>query len=106
MDISHLLQDTVDVAARTGVDGSGNPSYGSVTTLDARIEQDRELTDEIGQERDGKVKFMTDGDITDSDVVWLPNENSGTASDGHRIDTIERADPLSGGPEVKLVTLL
>jgi len=105
MDISHLLPDTVDVAPRTGTDDNGDPSYGSVTTIDARIEQERELTEEVGDERDSKEVFITNGTIADDYVVWLPSQNSGTPSDGQRVDTIERADPLSGGNEVKRVVL-
>jgi len=106
MDISHLLTDTVTRAPKTGVSGTGDPKYGATSDIDARIEQQKQLesTDE-GQTRDVKTVFLTDETINSDDVVWLPGENTADPSAGHRVEQIERADPLVGGPELKRVTV-
>lgn len=74
MNVSHLLQHTLYVARRTGVDGTGTPTYGSPFALPARVEWGEGVQRQgaLGSEKSVTARIVTEGVINPGDRLWLP----------------------------------
>jgi len=75
------------VARRTAVDAAGDPAFGSVTAIWARVEDDQSNTyasKDSGQgiELQTRKRVMTEEQILVTDRVWLPGTSTTDAGAG------------------------
>lgn len=82
--LAALLTDTVYLASKTALSGSGQPSWGSPTSVSARVEAHTRLIDRP----DGTQLTVTHTIYLNTsrtpvlgDRIWLPGTNSAVASD-------------------------
>ena len=81
MSLAHLLTDTVTVAARSGVSGAGDPTYGSQTTVTARVEHGSKLVKASdGREIQAEHTVLTTTAVGLQDRLWLPGDDTGDAT--------------------------
>ncbi|KPJ59101.1 MAG: hypothetical protein AMJ46_12610 [Latescibacteria bacterium DG_63] len=78
---THLLTDTVTIAAVSGVSTQGDPSFGDQSTLAARVEYDSRIVPIGG----GKHREVTHVVVSSTEIplgarVWLPGDD--TEDDG------------------------
>lgn len=67
---------TINVAASTGVSGAGDPTYGAATPLDVRLEKKRRIVvDASGDEVTSGTTIYTDTAIDMHDRIWFPGDS-------------------------------
>lgn len=75
--LAALLADTLTVAPRTGQDGYGVPTYGTVVSMKARVVyRNRLVRDSEGREAASRITAWVDAGttvITSTDEVTLPD---------------------------------
>lgn len=95
---THLLTKTVTVAKQTAVSTSGDPTFGTQTTLKARHEKTTKVvlsTD--GAERRADDVIITESVIDETDRVWLPGDDTGDNNAARRPLMVRNADIPSDG---------
>jgi hypothetical protein len=101
MDISHLLNQTVGLAARTSVSSSGEPSFGSVQTLSARVES-KPRTSRGGSGGDAaasttEIWLATQPKV--GDRIWLPGKDTTKAAQALEVLSVDGIPDLDGVTE-------
>lgn len=94
---AHLLTDTVTVAAEAGISGYGDPTYGSQTTVAARVEYDSKLL----TAPDGSVLEVTHRIASIVEIplrarVWLPGDNTGDNNAAKRVVSVGKGSTPDG----------
>jgi hypothetical protein len=81
MNLAHLLTQTITVAARTGVDANGDPTYGAATPLPGYVERAEGVANEgpKGTTNTDMWKVATTTRIEPESRVWLPGESTADA---------------------------
>jgi hypothetical protein len=83
MDVTHLLQQTITIAPRTGMGADGTPTYGAQATRACRVEYAQGVVREgqDGTEIRTRATIITLAAIGPEDRVWLPGaDTSSTAA--------------------------
>jgi hypothetical protein len=95
----HLLTDTITVSAFTGVNASGDPTFGAQSTKLARVEAGySRIIDINGNERQSTHTVVTESAIGIEDRVWLPGDDTADTQEGKRpVAIIKASIPGSGG---------
>jgi hypothetical protein len=84
MNITSWLKDTITVKSVSSRSNSGDPVFGSASSIKCRIENKHTLVrDATGREKLSDQWIVTDTQIDLSDVIWLPSESVASDS-GHR----------------------
>lgn len=91
----HLLTDTVTIASLTGRSDYGDPAYGALLAIKARVENETKMViDQDGNERQANHKIVTESEVKISDRVWLPGDNIALVNDARRpVTTRDAATP-------------
>jgi hypothetical protein len=97
MNVDAWLIHTVTVAAATGRSGSGDPTYGSQSTVPARVEKNVRLR--IGEQNDmaDVHVIVTKTQINISSRVWLPGDDTSATAAARRPLAIKNAPTKDGG---------
>lgn len=79
---SHLLTDTVTLASKTGRGSSGDPTYGSQSTIKARVEPVTRLVMGVdGNEKMASTRLISESAVQITDRVWLPGDDTAVANE-------------------------
>lgn len=104
MKINHLLRDTVTYAPRTGTDKHGDPKFGSQTEISARVELGTRVRNSEGDIIGREDKLITDADVSDDDMFWLPDADTSNNREARRAKDLRKGDALStGDPLVEVI---
>lgn len=77
MDVSRLLTQTVTVKSRTGIAGTGKPTYGSGRSVSCRVEHAKGLGPaSAGTQDTQRFTLVTTEQLLPTDLVWLPGANT------------------------------
>lgn len=96
MDISDSLTETISVKHKTAVSKEGDPTYGSVVTMKARIERFRATDVGEGTTRQDETRIFTLQAILNSDLIFLPEDSTATNDNGRRPQRTEAMKDLDG----------
>jgi len=81
----HLLTDTITVAEVTGRSGSGDPTFGTQSTLPARVENKlSKVLDNEGKEVLSSTRIYTETELTMNHRIWLPGTDTTDGNDSVR----------------------
>jgi hypothetical protein len=74
--VAHLLTDTITIAHQTGISSSGDPTFGTQSTIQARVEEIDRVTLGANQNESAAThKIATEDELLLSDRIWLPWDN-------------------------------
>lgn len=92
---SHILVDTVTIAQITGRSLSGDPTFGTQSTIPARVERlFSTVIDDEGNEVLSQHKVASESEIRLTDSVWLPGDDTTSNNDARRpIATTKASTP-------------
>lgn len=97
LNISHLLIHTIYVKAPSGVSNSGMPTYGSKTSLSARVERKSDLIIGFnGNEQQYGHVVVTTTEIKQNSIVWFEGDDNTKDVDGRRPIAAVQADTTDG----------
>jgi len=97
MDTGHLMRDTVTIASEAGY-ADGKPSFGSQTTIKARVEhQTKFVRGPGGQEVQSDHQFATESTVKTTDRVWLPGDTTSDNTAARRPIIVKQSTTLDGG---------
>ena len=75
---THLLTDTVTIAAQSGRSTQGDPTYGSQSEVTTRVEYDFKIvTTSDGKHRELTHVIYTEAEIPVGARIWLPDDDTG-----------------------------
>lgn len=97
MDISDSLKETITVKSKSAYSSAGDPTYGAGVTMKARIERHR--VRESGGEGTAfidETRVFTLSAITQSDLVFFPEDSTGNNDNGRRPQRVEVMKDLDG----------
>lgn len=91
------LTETLTVKRKTGITKEGDPTYGAAFTMAARIERGR-LTQvgQTGELLDDVALVFTNDELLDTDLVWFPEDTTGSVEQAHRPIRVEPQRDLDG----------
>jgi len=96
--MDHLLTDTISYSLVTGVGTAGDPTYGSILTTTARVEEDTKLTQTPdGAEWVSFHKLTTKTSLPVGSRIWLPGRSTSDADAADEVDAIKKASLPGGG---------
>ena len=100
--LGHLLTDTVTVAAKSGVSGYGDPSYGAQAEVDARVEYDRKvISGPDGTELvTTHVIASSTTEIALGSRVWLPGADTDEAVEAKLVVYVKAASIPDGSDTI------
>lgn len=76
-----LMNQAINVAARTGADVNGDPAYAAPAAVDARVEPNRRVIENAsGQFITSEFAIYTEQAIGSLDRVWLPGDSPADAT--------------------------
>lgn len=82
---THLLTDTVTIAAETGRSSYGDPTFGSQTTIAARVEAvDKLVIGPDGNELRAQHAVASEDEIKTTDRMWLPGDDTADTTAARR----------------------
>lgn len=89
--------ETITVKRKSGVSASGDPTYGTAFTMPARIERAslRQVTGDGDALNDTTVLYTADP-ILQSDIVWFPEDDTGSSEAAHRPAIVAPERDLDG----------
>jgi len=97
MNITRLLTDTVTIAHQSSVSENGDPTFGTQSTIKARVEHGtRLLVGPDGQAMSYEQVFVTLDAVTQTDKVWLPGDTTTDVNAGRRPITVKKATTFDG----------
>lgn len=92
MNVDHLLTKTITIAAFTGRDANGDPTYAAQTTTSARVNKETQtIRTEDGLDVESSTVLYTPIALGKNDRVWLPGAD--TANVGAAL-TVIRCGPI------------
>lgn len=97
MSFSHWLSETIRVASQSGVSVHGDPGFGAIRSVRAKVEMG-EVRGEESRERE--VVLYTQERLQPDDLIWLPGEDHTDTAAARRPSSVERQRSKSGGRTV------
>jgi len=97
MDVSHLFLDTVTIAAQASVSEAGDPTFGSQSTIKARVEHGTKLVVSDGAQIQADHVVITTSPVLHTDRLWLPGDSTSDNNAARRPVVIKKATGLLGG---------
>jgi hypothetical protein len=88
------LTETITVKSQSSVDSDGDPSYGSASTMAARIQRGK---DRDAEEIDHSMVLYTSTAIAVTDRVWLPEDDTSSADAARVPVSVSSSKDLDGG---------
>ena len=86
------LKETINVAAATGADAAGDPSYAAAASRAARVVNVRDTIERAdGTILKTTIAIITEAAINMTDRVWLPGDSAADATLARRPRYIEKA---------------
>lgn len=105
MDVRRFLRHTIAVAAFTGRDVAGDPTFGPPTTMKARVEAGAEkVVVAGGREVTSTTQVMTLTAIGEHDRVWTDPATT-TPATALTPMAVRSADPVRGGARIFMAYL-
>jgi hypothetical protein len=94
---SHLLIDTITYALRTGVDGNGDPTFGSQLTCLGRFEKDSKIERTQQSQWVSADLLATEVELPKGTHVWPPGYATGDSNAALTVKRCKAAtSPLTG----------
>lgn len=76
-----LMNQTINVATKSGRDSSGDPSYGTAADVSAYVEKRRGIVElPTGEKVETSHWIVVESEIKLSDRVWLPGDSTSDPS--------------------------
>jgi len=96
--LGHIMPDTVTYATWSTGNNSGDPSWGSQSTADARVEFGSFKTRNAqGVEVDAQARIFTETDIPRKARVWLPGDDTAKGNEARKVTRrVEASTPDAG----------
>lgn len=96
MDLGDCTE-TISVKHKTGITKSGDPLYGSLVLMQAKIERgSRTQVGQEGDELDDTSMLFTIDKLAASDMVWFPEDDTSSAEAAHRVVVCAELRDLDG----------
>jgi len=97
MNVARMLTDTVSVALRTGASSYGDPIFGSVASMKARVEQkNEEVAASDGSTFVASHVVVTETEISIGSRVWLSGESTSDTNIAKYVRGAKRASTPGG----------
>ena len=97
MNFAHRMLETVSYKTPNGVGASGDLTYSTIGTMDARIYKKTNIvTDANGAERTSNYVVETETEIPIDSRVWLPGASTSDNNAAQRVVAAEYASTLDG----------
>jgi len=94
---ANLMTHTVTIASQTGKDSAGDPSFGSQSTIRARVEHKiAKVRSNQGEIIQAQHRVISESQILDTDRVWLPGDSTGDNNQARKPVMTGHADTPSG----------
>ena len=94
---SHLMTHTVTLASKSGRSNSGDPTYGSQTTISARVERKSKLfMAQDGNHKMAESRIISESEILLTDRVWLPGDDTTDTNESKQPIAVGNADTPDG----------
>ena len=97
MSYSSMLTAKITIAATSGNDAYGDPSFGTQRVVSARVENSSNtVTDATGRERVSNTQVATTERLGLTDRIWLPGTDTTNVSEARRPMKIDSASTPHG----------
>lgn len=94
---AHLMTHTVTKASKSSRANSGDPTFGTQTTIKARVEHRSKLIMKAdGNEQMAESRLISESEILLTDRVWLPGDNTAVVNESKQPIAVGRADTPAG----------
>lgn len=106
MSLARVLNQTAYVAAQTGVDSYGKPTYGTPAAKAVRVQQKRTLvTNARGDEVTSSHRLWCQEEIALTSRVWLPGVSASTAEPSYLPIAVSSVSDFVGAKTLYAVDL-
>lgn len=88
------LPHTITVKSQSSVDSNGDQTFGSASTMQARVQNGR---DRDSESIDHSAVVYTTSEIKADDRIWLPGDDTSDTSKARQPIAVTRSESVDGG---------